>query len=180
MINLKKTKMKLLTKDQQESFENVKICYICQEKFKDKYVEDKKYCKVRDHCHYTREYRGAAHDLCNSKYSVPNKIPIAFHNGSNYDYHFIVKELAEELKKQFTCLGENTEKYIRFTVPIEKEVLRIDKNGEEFTKNISYILQFIDRARNRGSLLYGHNDKKNETCRIKYKYCDCFLEYKKL
>ena len=54
------------------------------------------------------------------------------------------KELAEEFKKQFTYLGESTEKYITFTVPIEKEVTRIDKNGEKITKNISYILQFID------------------------------------
>ena len=72
---------------------------------------------------------------------------MVFHNGSNYDYHFIKKELVEEFKKQFTCLGENTEKYITFTVPIEKEVTKIDKNGEEITKNISYILQFIDSAR---------------------------------
>ena len=43
------------------------------------------------------------------KYSVPKKIPIAFHNGSNYDYHFAVKELAEQIQKQFTFLGENTE-----------------------------------------------------------------------
>ena len=34
-----------------------------------------------------------------------------FHNGSNYDYHFIIKDLAEEFKKQFICLGENNEKY---------------------------------------------------------------------
>ena len=59
----------------------------------------------------------------------------------------MIKKLPEEFKKQFTCLGENTEKYITFTVPIEKEVTRIDKNGEEITKNISYILQFIDSAR---------------------------------
>ena len=39
------------------------------------------------------------------------KIPIVFQNGSNYDYHFIIKELAEEFKKQFTCLGESTEKH---------------------------------------------------------------------
>ena len=45
------------------------------------------------------------------------------------------------------CLGEKTEKYITFTVAIEKEVTRIDKNGEEITKNISYILQFINSAR---------------------------------
>ena len=70
-------------------------------------------------------------------FSVPKKIPIVFHNGFNYDYHFIIKELTEELKKKFPCLGENTENYIAFTVSIEKEVTRIDKNGEEITKNIS-------------------------------------------
>ena len=55
-----------------------------------------------------------------------------FHNGSNYDYHFIIE-------KQFTCLGENTEKYITFTVPLEKEVTRIDKSGEDVTRNILHI-----------------------------------------
>ena len=102
--------------------------------------------------------------------------------------------LAEEFKKQFTCLGENTEKYITFTVSIEKEVTRIDKNGEEITKNISYILQFIDSARFMASSLsnlvnnlsegihrikckFGHNDKKWEAGGIKYKHCDPFLEY---
>ena len=139
-------KFKLLTKEQQESYEKAKICYICTEKF-EKYLRDKKYCKVRDHCHYTGEYWGAAHSTCNLKYSVSKNIPIVFHDGSNYDYHFIIKDLAEEFKKQLSCLGENTEKYITFTVPIEKEVTRIDKNGEEITKNISYILQFIDSVR---------------------------------
>ena len=59
----------------------------------------------------------------------------------------MIKDLAEEFEKQFTCLGENTEKYIIFTVPVEKEFTKIDKNGEEGTKTISYILQFIDSAR---------------------------------
>ena len=75
------------------------------------------------------------------------KISIVFHNGSSYDYSFIIKDLAEEFKKQPFCSGENTEKYITFTVPIEREVTRTDKNGEEITKNIYYILQFIDSAR---------------------------------
>ena len=125
---------------------------------------------------------------------MPKKIPIVLHNRSNYDYHFIINELAEEFKKQFTCLGENTEKYLTFTVPIEKEVTRIDKNREEITKNISYILQFIDSARFMASSLsnlvnnlslgihrikckYGHDDKNCETCQVKYKHCHCFLEY---
>ena len=129
----------------------------------------------------------------NSKDSVPKKIPKTFHNESNYDY-YLIKKLAKEFKKQFTFLGENTEKYIKFTVPIEKEVTRIDKNGEKITKNISYILQFIDSARFMASSLsnlvnnlsegihrikckFGHDDKKYETCVIKYKYYNCFLEY---
>ena len=87
------------------------------------------------------------HNICNFKKFVPQKIPFVLHNGSNYNYHFIIKDLAEEFKKQLTCLGKNTEKCKTFTVPIEKEVTRIDKSGEEITKNISYILQFIDSAR---------------------------------
>ena len=94
--------MKLLTKEQQESYENAQICYICKEKFENKYLKDKKYREVRDHCHYTRKYRGATYNICNLKYSVPKNIPIVFHNGSTYDYHFIIKELAEEILKN--CL----------------------------------------------------------------------------
>ena len=137
LINFKKKKMKLLTKEQQESYENAKIFYICKEKFENKYFIDKKYCKVRDHSHYTGEYINVSHSRCNLKNSIPKRIPIVFHNGSNYDYHFIVKELAEKFKKQFTCSGKNTKKYITFTVSIEKEVTRINRNGEEVTKNIS-------------------------------------------
>ena len=105
-----------------------KIYCICREKFENKYVKDKIFWKVRDHFHGTGEYGGAAHSI---------KFPIVFHNGSNYDYHFIIKKIAEGIEKQFTCLEENTKKYITFTVTIEKEVIRIDKNGEEVIKNIS-------------------------------------------
>ena len=51
-------------------------------KFENKNLKDKKYRKVRDHCHYTMEFRGATHSICNWKYSVPKKIPIVFDNGS--------------------------------------------------------------------------------------------------
>ena len=96
IINFKKKKMNLLTKEQQESCENAKICYICMEKFENKYLKYKKYCKVRDHCHNTGDYRGEAHSICNLKYSLSKRIPIVFHNRSNYDYHCVIKELAEE------------------------------------------------------------------------------------
>ena len=123
IINFKKNKMKLLTKEQQESYENAKNCYICEETLESKYLKRKKYRKATD-CHYTGEYRDATHCICKLKYSVPKRVLIVFHNRSNYDYQFIIKELAEEFKKQFTCSGENTEKCITFTVPIEKEVYK--------------------------------------------------------
>ena len=74
IISFKKKKMKLLTKEQQESYENAKICYICKEKFENIYLNNKKYYKVRHHCHYTGEYRGSAHSTCNLKYSVTKNI----------------------------------------------------------------------------------------------------------
>ena len=80
--------------------------------------EFKIYQKVKDHCHYTGKFRGAAHSICNLRYKVQRKIPVKIHNVSKYDYHFIIKELAEEFKGQFECLGENTEK--TFSLPIKK------------------------------------------------------------
>ena len=53
IIYFKRKKLKLLTKEKQESYKNGKICYICNKKFEYKYEKDKKYHKVRDHCHYT-------------------------------------------------------------------------------------------------------------------------------
>ena len=90
--------MKLLTKEQQESYENAKIFYICKEELENKYLKDKNYYKVRDHCHHTGEYRGVVHRIWNLKYSLTKRIPIVFHNGSNYGYHFIIKEWAKNLK----------------------------------------------------------------------------------
>ena len=78
--------------------------------------------KVRDHCHYTGKYRGAAHSKCNLEYKILKEIPALFHNGSVYDNHFIIKYLAREFKGNFECLVENTKKYISFTVPFKKVI----------------------------------------------------------
>ena len=82
----------------------------------------------------TGKYRGVAHDICNSRYKIPKEISVVFHNGSIYDYHFIIKELAEQFEGEFECLGENKEKYITFSVPIKKEITKKDKNDND--KNI--------------------------------------------
>ena len=82
----------------------------------------KLYHIVRDHCHYTRKFWGAAHSMCNLRYKTPKKMPVVFHNGSTYDYHFVINQLAKEFDGQLECLGENREKYIIFSVPIKKEI----------------------------------------------------------
>ena len=125
-----------LTKKEEENYNNQKVCYICKKEF-DK--SDKKYYKIRDHCHYTGKYWGAAHNICNIRYKIPKEIPIIFHNGSTYDYHFITKELVKEFEGNFECLGENTEKYITFTVPIKK---RIENKDIEITYKIKFIDSF--------------------------------------
>ena len=87
--------MRLLTKEQQESFIFVKKIK------KEKYVKGKKCCKVRDHCNYTGEYRGAVHSICYLKYGIPNKILQLFVIDLTINYHFILKELAEEFQKNY-------------------------------------------------------------------------------
>ena len=89
--------------------------------------------------HYTGKFRGAAHSICNLRYKTPKGIPVVFYNGSIYDYHSIISQLAKEPDRQLECLGENTEKYFIFSVPISKEL----DNG----KIITYKLKFIDSFR---------------------------------
>ena len=136
-INYEKKDMIPLTKKEKENHNNQKICCICKKEFD---TNDKKNYKVRDHCHYTGKYRGAAHNMYNLRYKVPKEIPIVFHNGSTYDYHFIIKELVKEFDGNFQCLGENTEKHITFSVPIKKKIE--NKNIE-----ITYKIKFIDSYR---------------------------------
>ena len=137
IINYKKKKMMPLTTKEEIYHNKQKICYICKKEFDN---NDKKNYKIRDHCHYTGKYRGAALNICNLRYKVPKEIPIVFHNGSAYDYHFIIKELVKEFEGNFECLGENTEKYITFLVPLKNKIE--NKNIE-----ITYKIKFIDSYR---------------------------------
>ena len=71
-----------------------------------------------------------------------------FHNGSNYDYHFIVKELAKEFEGEVNCLGESEKKSNTFSVPITKEIRGIGKRWIKLNrKSYLTILNFIDSAR---------------------------------
>ena len=103
--------MILLTDKENKSYEKQKECHICKGGFcYDKNMKQfKLYQKVRDHCHYTGKFRGAAHGICHLRYKTPNEIPVVFHTGSTYDYHLIINKLAKKFHGQLECLGENTE-----------------------------------------------------------------------
>ena len=78
------------------------------------FAKDTNHQKLRDHCYFSGKYRVTAHSICNLRFNVLNEIPVVFYNGSKYDYHIIIKELAKEFKGQFECLRENIEKYKLF------------------------------------------------------------------
>ena len=101
------------------------------------------------------------------RYKIPKEIPVVFHNGSTYDYHFFIKELVKELEGNFECLGENTEKYITFSVRIKKKI-------ENKDLEITYKLKFIDSYRFLSSSLSklvdnlsgGIHNNKGVNCKI--------------
>ena len=122
-----------VTEEEKKSYKNQELCHICDKEFCSDNNNDeyKKMRKVKDHCNYTGKYRGVAHSKRNLNYKIVKEIPVLFHNRSVYDYHFIMKYLAREFKGNFKCLGENTEKYISFTVPFKKVI-----NDEEIKYKI--------------------------------------------
>ena len=88
-----------LTDDENRYYEEQKYATYTKKRFvmiKNKKKRFKLYKKVRDHCHFTGKFRGAAHCICNLHYKAPREIAVKIHNGSKYDYHVIIKELAEE------------------------------------------------------------------------------------
>ena len=173
-----------LTKEEEEDYNNQKFCHICKKEF----IDD----KVRDHCHYTGKYREVAHNNCNLRYKIPKNIPVIFHNGSKYDYHFVIKELASEFEGNFECLGENTGKYITFSVPVKK---RIEHKNIDITCKIKFIDSFRFMSTSLSKLLENltdgvHNDKctncKSNLCFVRtinetllFECIDCGKEYKK-
>ena len=144
IINHGKKEIITLTHEENNIYNEQEICYICKEIFcTDK--DDKNYInkkKVKGHCHYTGEFRRAVHSICNSNSSVQKENPVIIHNAS-YDTHFIINQLAIELKGELNCIGDNIEKYITFSVPIKKEVI----NNTDDKKTVTYKLKFIDSFR---------------------------------
>ena len=110
IANLGNEKM-IFTNEDEEQFNKASNCWICGKLLN---LED----RVRDHCHFTGRYRGAAHNKCNLKYCKPNNIPVFFHNLSGYDSHLFIKKLGIT-QGNIDCIPNNEEKYITFSKTIK-------------------------------------------------------------
>src|SRR5438093_11693823 len=96
-----------------EEYDEATNCYICQENF----TYDNK--KVRDHCHVSGKYRGAACNFCNLQMKITYKIPVIFHNLRGYDSHMLIQELGK-FQKGIKVIPNNMEKYMSFSIGTER------------------------------------------------------------
>ena len=113
---------------------------------------------------------------------MPNEILVVFDSGSNYNYPFIIKELANEFKGQFKCLWGNNEKYKTFSFPIEKETRNVDEDGNEDVMTTSCKIKFINSAINSARFMTNSlsnfvDNLAEGIHKITCKYCSCFLKY---
>ena len=98
-----------MTKKENKNFKNSTKFWICDNIYIDADL------KLRDHCHVTEKYRGAAHRDCNNNVKSNNKVPIVFHNLKNYDSHLIMQEIGK-FNLKINVIPNRLEKYMSFSI----------------------------------------------------------------
>ena len=121
-----------ITAEEQEQFNQASNCWICEKLLN---LQD----RVRDHCHFTGRYRGAACNICNLKYRKPNNISVFFHNLSGYDSHLFIKKLNTTMGA-IDCIPNNEENYISFSKTIKTGEYK-NKKGETKDKYFKIIFK---------------------------------------
>lgn len=169
---LHKVNPMFLNIEDRQNFENATTCHICHKEFvqigpEDDELPDKFYemRKVRDHCHITGKFRGAAHSKCNFKFQISKTIPIVFHN-LDYDSHFLISELANSFEGRISIIPKTSENYISFT----KEMLKSDFINETNTSNCDDTDDYQEKKK---------KPKHREILRLKfidsYRFLQCSL-----
>lgn len=141
-----KKPMNILSKAEEEMFEKTTFCHICKKEFKN----EQSNIRVRDHCHISGCYRGAAHQTCNLEYQIVRNIPVIMHNLSGYDSHFLIKKLAtsKRVPGEVNIIPHNSEKYISFIKIMRGNGYadRLMKNGREIKFKFIDSLQFMSAS----------------------------------
>ena len=119
------------TEADERKYKRATKCHICDGELDDD--------RVRDHCHFTERFRGAAHNGCNLNYKAPKFIPVIFHNLSGYDSHLLARN-----GEKINCIPNNEENYISFS----KEVV-VDEFSNKEGKHVQVKreLRFLDSFR---------------------------------
>src|SRR5271163_3809247 len=124
-----------MTKQQREEYNRATECYVCENNF------TKDNDKVRDHCHVSDIYRGAACNNCNLQMKLTHIVPVVFHNLRGYDCHLLMQKLGQ-FKKKINIIPNNMEKYMSFSVQtIHKEW---DYKTKKMIDKARFNLRFID------------------------------------
>jgi len=139
---LEKFKNHDLSLEEEKEFQNANDCHICKKKFSDIDI------KVRDHCHITGKFRGAAHNVCNLRVRTSLKIPVFFHNGSGYDFKHFIRKLYK-IDKDLKVLSQTEEKYYSISVNVAETNITF-----EFKDSLRFLLKSIDKS---ATVLYKKN-----------------------
>ena len=123
----------ILTKEEQLSFDKAEICHICKKPL----LTD----KVRDHCHFTGQFRGAAHNRCNLRSRKPMILPVIFHNLQGYDAHLFIKQIST-IPGELNCIPSTEEKYISFSKKINVDEYKSRRTGENVA--LYFEIRFIE------------------------------------
>ncbi|XP_075210257.1 uncharacterized protein LOC142317586 [Lycorma delicatula] len=118
-------------------FESVVRCQMCDVRFSSQIRP------VRDHCHITGRYRAALCNKCNLQRSNKTFIPVFIHNSSNYDSHFIVRELGYD-EKRISVIPNSTEKYISFSKRISDRIsIRFVDTFRFMASSLDYLVKTL-------------------------------------
>ena len=97
----------IMSEEEEHLFQKSNSCWICKK------LIDNDEEKVRDHCHVTGKFRGAAHWNCNINFQLTKKVPVIFHNLRGYDSHLIFNEL-DKFDVKISVIPNGLEKYMAF------------------------------------------------------------------
>ena len=151
----------IVTPQTQKDFNNAVVCHICGYKLgKD---------RVRDHCHFTGKYRGAAHNKCNLMCRKPRILPVIFHNLQGYDSHLFIKELTK-IDGKLNCIPTTEEKYISFSKHIKVgEYRHIQGNMCDITFEIRFLDSYKFLQSSLGNLVSNLSDDDFHNIKSEFK-----------
>ena len=143
----------------------------------------KNFLIIRKKSKYYRNFKkGTAHSICKFKYTTQRDTPVVIHNGSNYDFHLIIKELAEEFREEIHCIHEDREKYKSFSITSAYQSSDVYEYpcSLRFIDSNKFMLGSLDSHVNNLSEMYYCNcsNKSNQQIKIKYDDKNIYTKYK--